>query len=202
MLVLVEKEYGVGRGGWAWPLRATAQGHRTRDQKWQTVRLGFEADASVPVASRRGLGTDPREQWSGRIAARPRGGCGRREGPRKRHGESQGEPMANRGTGHHVSAEFSLITTETKQFAEVVSAGCPAFVCFDLSARGMWARHVYQGFSRCGRLAAGAAVSSVIAINKTTCDCDYEDPRVIHVIDNARKGRLPPGRGSGQRQFV
>ena len=30
-----------------------------------SVRLGFEADASVPVHRIRGLGTNPREQWTG-----------------------------------------------------------------------------------------------------------------------------------------
>ncbi len=35
--------------------------------------------------------------------------------------------------------------------------------------------------------AAGAGVSSVIAINKTST-CEYEDSRVVHVIDNGGKG--------------
>ena len=53
--------------------------------------------------------------------------------------------MGNRGTGK-LSVEISDIEDSTEQLQEVVSGFCPSPLCIDLSARGMWARHFYQGF--------------------------------------------------------
>jgi hypothetical protein len=53
--------------------------------------------------------------------------------------------MGSRGTGS-LSVERADIEDSTEQFQEVVSGCCPSSFCIDLSARGMRARHFYEGF--------------------------------------------------------
>ena len=64
--------------------------------------------------------------------------------------------MENRGTGE-LSVEIADVKKTTEQLQEVVSGSSPSPLCVDLSARGMWARYVYQGFRRCGRPRGGQA---------------------------------------------
>ena len=68
---------------------------------------------------------------------------------------------------------------------EVTSACCPTTICFDLSAGRVRTGNVYPGFRRRGG-SGGTGASFLGGGNPENTWLDYDDPRVVHVIDNNR----------------
>ena len=149
-----------------------------------SVRLGFEADASVPVHRSEVWERIRESHGAGGSPKNPRGGYGRlKNGASAMTGQEM--PMANRGTDicpwrAHSSTDSTRTICGGGEWIVPVpflyrpirprNAGSPRLPRIP-PMRSIWRR---------------APVSSVIAINKAHAS-PYKDPRVIHVIDNGGK---------------